>query len=553
MKETPTTGAWGMVKRILLALSLLCSIGPGPAHAADWIYVVVKGDTLWDLSAKYLPNVGYWKRLKQLNGIPVPKQITPGTRLRVPLAWLSDQPVPAEVVASSGDVQLTPAENRTAQAVAAGTSIHLGDRLQTGPDASVSIAFADGSVVNVRQETTVVFDHLSAYSDTGMVDTRLRLTQGRVDIHAKPAVGPGTRFEIHTPAAVSAVRGTQYRTAADDEKQATWVEVLEGKVAASGENKTRLVPATYGTRVLQGEPPLPPRRLLPAPALHPIPAKIERIGWPLTWDPVDGALRYHTEVSARSDFSLLLWERYSDGPRTPLPDLADGSYHVRVRAIDDLGIEGMDRLTRIELDARPQPPVPLDPPEGAAVRGAPPKLLWSASAEAVSYRLQLASEPTFAKPLLDRERLDATSLQAPDLALGEYFWRLASIAPDGEQGPYSPARSFVLKPVPTMPEAAISADPDKVVASWQAGSEGQTYQVQVAEDPEFQTLLTDQAVDAPQFELPQVKGMVRYLRVRIVEPDGYLGPWGAVQKIYPPPDYGWVYVILGGLLGGLLL
>ncbi len=538
---------------IAIGLCLISVLDSVHARQQEWIYIVTQHDTLWDLSEKYLPSVNYWKKFQKLNGITEPKLMKPGTRLRIPLSWLSDQAVPAKILAISGDVRLTPARTNVAQQATAGTSIHLGDRLQTGSTASTSVEFADGSIVNVRQETTVVFDHLSAYSDTGMVDTRLRLTNGRVDVRAQPAVGPGTRFEIHTPAAVSAVRGTQYRTATRDKDRATWVEVLEGKVAATGKAKTRLVPAEYGTKVVQGEPPLPPRPLLKAPVLQPLPEKIERIGWPLIWDTVAGASRYHTEVAAKSDFSLILWERYTDGPRTSLPDLADGNYFVRVRAIDELGIEGLDRLQQFVLNARPQPPAPLDPKDEGAVRKATPKLSWTDSAEATSYRLQLATDAQFNNLLLDQDKLTANSLETRAIPLGQYNWRLASVSASGEQGPYGPPRSFEIKPVPVQPQATLSADEDKVVASWQAGAEGQTYQVQIAEDRDFAKLIHEESVTTPQLEIPQVRGQMRYLRVRIVEPDGYLGPWGAVQQIAPLPDYGWVYVILGGLLGFLLL
>jgi predicted phage tail protein len=287
--------------------------------------------------------------------------------------------------------------------------------------------------------------------------------------------------------------------------------------------------------------------------LKPIPAKIEQIGWPLSWEPVSGAARYHTEVSTQADFSLILWERYSDGARTPLPDLADGSYYVRVRAIDDLGIEGLDRQQQIELDARPQPPVPLAPRDDGVTRSPTPQLSWSDSSEAKSYRLQLASDPTFSQLQLERNQLTSTSLQTPALPLGKYHWRLASISPSGEQGPYGPSRSFEIKPEPAKPEPSIAGDKEKVVASWQPGVEGQTYQVQVAEDAKFMTLLNDESIAEPQLELPQVKGKLRYLRVRIVEPDGYRGPWGAVQKIDPLPDRGWAIVLITGLLGILLL
>jgi hypothetical protein len=541
------------ITRCLILLGILMGMNPALAQQQDWIYIVTKDDTLWDLSEKYFPNVNYWKRFQRLNGITDPKLIQPGTRLRVPLAWLSDQPVPAKLVAVSGDVSLTPAKAQAIQQVAAGQVIQLGDQLRTGANASASVEFADGSIVSIRQETSVMFDHLSAYSDTGMVDTRLRLMNGRLDIRAQPAVGPGTRFEIHTPAAVSAVRGTQYRAAAQEVSDTTWLEVLEGKIAATGSNKTTLVPAKFGTKVEQGKPPIPPRPLLKPPVLDPLPEKIERINWPLTWQPIMGARRYHTEVAAQADFSLILWERYSEGARTPLPDLPDGRYFVRVRGIDILGIEGLDRQQPFVLDARPQPPVPLDPRDGGVVRGQTAKLRWTDSMEAASYRLQLATDAAFSNLLLDQAKLTSTSYQAAELPFGTQHWRLASISPSGEQGPFGPPRSMQVKPIPPKPEATIGGDKDQVVASWQAGAEGQNYQVQVANDRHFKQLTHDELLTEPQLEIPQIKGQLRYLRVRIVEPDGYRGPWGTIQQIDPLPDRGWLIVLLSGLVGILLL
>ncbi len=210
-------------------------------------------------------------------------------------------------------------------------------------------------------------------------------------------------------------------------------------------------------------------------------------------------------------------------------------------------------MQALELDARPQPPIPLEPADAAVIRGAAPELRWTASAEATSYRLQIALDDDFAEPVNDQNKLAANSFAVSDITPETYHWRLASINETGEQGPFGPARSFDIKAETATPLAALTADEEKVRASWQAGAEGQTYQVQIAEDPEFTVLLLDEALATPQLEIPQMTGLVRYLRVRIVEPDGYLGPWGAVQQIDPLPDKGWLYLILSGLLGFLLI
>ncbi len=58
----------------------------------------------------------------------------------------------------------------------------------------------------------------------------------------------------------------------------------------------------------------------------------------------------------------------------------------------------------------------------------------------------------------------------------------------------------------------------------------------MAQDPGFREITLDNTVSEPQLSFEPVLGQVRYLRVRGIEPDGYQGPWGAVQKIDPLPD-----------------
>ncbi|MDJ0806815.1 MAG: FecR domain-containing protein [Gammaproteobacteria bacterium] len=534
-------------------IACLLIIDHAQAQQPEWIYIVTEHDTLWNLSEKYFPNVHYWKKFKKLNSISHPKRIKPGTRLRVPLAWLSEQAVPAKIVAARGDVELISAKSSMNRDSLVGIAVHLGDRLQTGPSASAAVEFADGTIITLHPQTTMLFDHLSAYSDTGMVDSRLRLSNGRVEIRAKPAAGPGSRFEIHTPSAVSAVRGTEYRAATQDNGITSWIEVLEGAVAATGGDTTTLVPAEFGTRVVLGEPPVPPRPLLRAPRLNPIPEKIRRSNWPLTWQSLKGATHYQIEVSTEADFSLIDWESRSENTRTPLPDLADGQYFMRVRGIDELGIAGLNQVLAVEIDARPQPPAPLKPVDGALLRGTVPTLHWTRSAEASHYRLQLATDEHFEEPVIDRSGLSTVTYEPPDIKPTTYHWRLASISTSGEQGPFGPSRSFQVKPAPAQPRITLDAGENRVRASWQTGAEGQSYQVQIADDPQFNHLLLDKLIGTNQIEVSQVKGRVRYLRVRIVEADGYLGPWGAVQKIDPLPDRGWVAVLLSGLVVLLLL
>lgn len=227
---------------------------------------------------------------------------------------------------------------------------------------------------------------------------------------------------------------------------------------------------------------------------------------------------------------------------------------MRVRAIDADGLEGRDRIVRLTLDTHPRPPVPLQPVAGAVLRGEGAELKWSASADADRYLLEIARDEGFSdlvetQPALQASRFDAAGIDQA----GTYFWRISSVADDGEVGPPSDVRHWTLKPKPEKVETVLGGNEDGLVASWRPAKEPVRYQVQLAYDPEFQDLEFDRVIAAPQVSFEPIQGQVRYLRVRVVEEDGYLGPWGTVQRIDPTEDPTAWYVPVLGVLGILLL
>ena len=479
----------------------------------------------------------------------------PGVQLRIPLKWIRSNPVPATVDQLLGSAEIQRADDGQAQALQSGDQVFLGDQIRTAADSTLAIRFADDSILTLYASSLLRFDHLSAHGTTGMVDSRLNLLEGRMDTRVTPASGPGSRFEIQTPSAISAVRGTEYRALVGEDGKVSNIEVLHGKVRVSGASKHTLVKSGFGTQVVEGKAPIKPRPLLPAPELPAFEVRIRTISEIVSWPAVADARQYRAEVAADAGFDTVLWTQLSEFPKVGLPDIADGHYFLRVRAIDELGLEGLNAVQAFELDAHPQPPLQLQPVPDQVLRGEPAILKWTASAEASKYRLEIASDADFTELLVDEADISGTRYDTEDLPVpGTYFWRLTSISASGEHGPAGVSRSWVIKPKPEKVEADVNATEDgMLVASWRAGNPEQRYQVQLAFDEEFTQLDLDQLQDQASLSFAAIEGDVRYLRVRSVDADGYLGPWGAVQRILPIPDYSPLYMFGAAVLGIILL
>ena len=244
-------------KKIFLFVLSYLLLAPAPL-AQDWIYTVRPGDNIWDLSQKYLTDKRLWRQLQVYNNVADPQNLPPGKRLRFPVSWLSIQPAAVVVRAVQGEALVVVRATRRTVSAEPEMTLHAGDKIRTGENSNITLEFADGSQLLVQSASELELDAVTAYEDTGMVDTRLRLQRGRTDNRIVPAQGPGTRYQITTPSAISAVRGTDYRVAADSDSALTRAEVLTGRVTVRANNRTVVLPAGFGAVVEPGQAPTPP-------------------------------------------------------------------------------------------------------------------------------------------------------------------------------------------------------------------------------------------------------------------------------------------------------
>lgn len=523
-----TRTAWaGMV---LAGMSLICQRVDAVTPAC-LTHQAAAGDTLIGLTRQHLQPSARWQELARINHVANPRRIPVGTRLCLPVPLLRGRTVEARVMTVVGDVRLA----STAQVLKAGDALGAHSQVQTGPQGYVSIELADGSVLQVQPQSQVRLEQTDAHESVGLLRATWELLRGRVTSWVRPQPEPKPRHQVRTPQAVLAVRGTEFRVMSTE--QVTRAETLHGTVAVSPVGRgTQLLTAQTGLIVAEhaGRP-----QVLPLPAVPDIGDGMRRFDRPLVKldaSEVPGARGYRFQVARDARFQHMLLDETSAGPSLRTAALPDGDFHWRVRAQDAQGLEGLDAVGHLHLDARPEPPIPTAPGDRGRLRSDTLELAWTRHPDATGYRVQLASDAHFSAPLLIDETLSDARLSRP-WPPGRYHWRLATVqrAADGQSdtGPWGDAHHIDLRAAPAgiaapqVTQEALFFEPPI--------EPGQTVRLQVARDPGFKHLLLDETHRELPIRLarPEAGGRL-HVRYQATDADGFVGPVSAVQTVELP-------------------
>jgi len=521
----------------LLLASLACVAAPNASTApADWNYRVRPGDNLWDLATRYLKPDVAWQKLQDYNHVPDPMHLPPGSTMHFPVGWLRQGPASAKVVAVIGNATAKGQGNASAVPVTQGMSVGYGAELATEKDASLTLELADGSRVLLQGDSELVLDRLSEYGRTGMVDTRVRLKRGRASSDVVPLTGSAARFTVSTPNTISSVRGTHFRVAADGSEGAARTEVVSGHVDVGNEARHVMVNTGRGVATAAGGKPGQPQELLHAPPLDCPRQPLGQLPAEIHWKPLDGAAHYRIQVAPTDRFEVLVMDQVVDGPQASLPSLPDGTHAFRVRGISANQLEGLDATCPFTVAAHPQPPLIIEPQPGSKAHATRPEFRWTENEEAASYAWQLSSSEDFTQPLASDMTVNGNHVRAPQtIPYAHYFWRVASRDKAGKLGPYTAAMPFDLVPEPPAPEpGAPKHEHGDFVLSWPAGTPGQRYRIQMARKADFSNATVDETLDKPELSLHKLSSGRWYARVQTIDTDGYVGPWGPVQRTSVP-------------------
>ena len=545
--------------RALLAVALAATVATG-ARAADTMveFVVVRADTLIGLSNSVLVSPTAWREVAKINKLANPNLILPGQHLRIPARLLRGDAVSATLVSVTGDVQAGGAP------AAVGGAIAEGQALQTGPNGSAVVALADGSRVRVPPSSLAEVAAsrnygarrvASADAPTGASAQShwfagtLRVLRGSVEVLASkvPRAKP---LEVVTPTAVIGVRGTHYRVAYDEGANGrTHAEVIEGAVrfdARSGKHGDDLRAGFGASADTSGKAPIV-APLLGAPDLAALPERFER---PIVRFVVAGnATPLRVQVAADAAFDKLVSDQQvAAGAEIRIAGLDDAQWYLRARRVDPQGIEGIDATRSFVLKARPEPPAYQAPRAGAKQAVGVVEFAWAPNDDAARARLQVAEDAAFTRIVHERDNIDAANLRSDMAKPGSYHWRLASVRPDGDHGPFGDPQRFELRPTPEPVQVTRPADGNGLVFKWSGRAEDRQ-QVEFARDIGFTQIVAKAEVSGSEWVVPMpASGGRYYFRYRSVEPDGFISPYSDKLMVDVPRDWSGLGLLLPLLL-----
>lgn len=537
----------------LLTLGLLVLTTVAATAEPHIDLTVVRGDTLRTLCRQLLENPNRCREIYRFNNLKNPDLILPGQKLLVPAGLLKGVPDDGIVTFVKGEV--TRQQGAEQHAIMLNETLKEGERVVTGKDGVLEISYDDGTQVLLRNNSSLDLIRSKRKGDSYFLRDML-LSSGRILTKIRRATGREQRFNIKTPSAVSAARGTVFNVSLD-RNDATRTETLEGTVSVTGDRREVLLHGGEGTVVQKGEQPLSPRKLLPPPSPLEFPELFRSAPLRISIPQVTGAVSYHLMLARDKEMKDLVREQVLPLKEPFVVDtLEDGHYFLQARSIDDMGIEGKPSpAVPLAFRANPLPPIINTPAHGSETRDKDVVFRWLKVRDAAAYHLQVATDDVFSRFVQDLPTLDGTEYEVEDLSPGNYFFRVASVAADRYQGEWSDRLSFtVIPPPPTPAVAPPEEEKGKMRLRVRDAGAGLTYRFQTARDSGFAEPLFDGTSERPEItiERPEEPG-IYYVRSACIDGKGYQGSFSPPQSFEVKRRFPYGLMgIVGGVLGLIL-
>jgi hypothetical protein len=530
------------ILRIAVILTFLFSLFPMVVSADDdhsIEFIVKNGDNLYTICEKILENPEDWRWVAMVNRISDPHRIYPGQKLIIPTRLLKGIPIDGLVTFIKGIVSIKLAETEDWKKLQLNDKITQGNWIRTSDQGTIEISFQNHFSVLLRPNTIIEITAAREKSAIYLM-YKLFLDIGKAISKIKQSTGIETRFEIKTPSAVAAARGTEFRAGVDSDVT-TRLEVLAGMVDVQAAKQKVAIKAGQGTVVKKDQRPAVPVNLLLPPAIVDLQPLYRAMPLDFQFESIAGAASYRVMLARDKAFKDVVKNKVITPQETlKIVGVEDGTYFLQSRSIDDTGLEGPSlEPTEIRVRVNPLPPFIQSPSDGADLRETTVRFEWLKVAKAVRYHLQVAEDRQFNHIIEDQADINDNSIQTKNLDFKTYYFRISSIAADGYQGIWSDILSFnIIPPPPAPPVEAPQIEEKTIRIRWRDLGEGITYHFQMAKDDAFNEILVNEKLTKPEITLEKPADAGKYyVRTSGIDTEGYEGVFSEPQIFEVKSNY----------------
>lgn len=126
--------------------------------------------------------------------------------------WLlAAEPAPAQFTIVRGNVDITNAQTKVTQVASVGMPATVGDTVRTKKRSRAQLRFLDGSIINLSSNYSIEIKEFSYDAEKKIRKSVIRSARGTLRAIVNKAPGDAASiFEVETPTAVAAVRGTEF-------------------------------------------------------------------------------------------------------------------------------------------------------------------------------------------------------------------------------------------------------------------------------------------------------------------------------------------------------
>lgn len=495
-------------------------------QSLDWHYTIRPSDDLPSISKRLLKTQYSWTSIAHYNNIENVDDLLVGSILKIPISWLKYQPQPAKIAEYSGVALLKRRQETRYSPIENPSQLYVGDELLTR-EGALRIEFADGTDLRLDSYSHLIFNKLSAYKEIGMVDTRMRLSRGGLRTQVKPLTR-GSRYEISTPSAVAAVRGTDFRLRTN--AKGTVLEVLEGTVEFIYEHGHEFIEAGFGARILDQS------AIMDTIVLDTLPS-LSNNSQPRTLDSIDAFEQALEWQGLPSDFTA----SQSTPKNLSAPNIAlaaptsatmnfDSATSLQASAdSDDIGTDTSE-------PSKPDAAVLDLPLPGSIVDGFTAEFSWTVNSPSTLSRIEIAKDNEFERIVLPTKWTENTTYRLEQqLAAGNYYWRVRTLSAGNAENISNSRAVSIQGKLDDVGILSVNYIGDQVGIFWHSVDNAKGYVLQVSDDKEFRRLLKEESLSKTRAFLKLPEGKTFYARVKGLGDEVYSSDFGPIKEVLVEP------------------